>query len=101
MNSFDKEMEEKINSKLQEIDNNAKQAAKDEAKKEVAKVKDEMSEINDYEPFKVTEEDEKMLDMIEGKLGEVKKDNNFKPTSTVKLDDALENDKFFDDFFED
>ncbi len=101
MNSFDKEMEEKINSKLQEIDNNAKQAAKDEAKKEVAKVKGEMSEINDYEPFKVTEEDEKMLDMIEGKLGEVKKDNNFKPTSTVKLDDALENDKFFDDFFED
>ena len=101
MNNFDKEMEAKINSKLQEIDNNAKKAAKVEVKKEVAKAKEEINDLNDYEPFKVTEEDEKMLDMIEGKLGEVKKDNNFKPTSTVKLDDVADNDKFFDDFFED
>ena len=46
-----------------------------------------------------------MLKLIEKELDEYKdeKQNNtqYKPTSTVKLDDLKDEDKFFDDFFDD
>ena len=41
--------------------------------------------------------------MIENEVVDKKENNNneFKATSTIKLDDVNEDDKFFDDFFDD
>ena len=68
----------------------------------VSKISDTSSE---YEPYKISSEDEEMLKLIEKELSDYKeekqKDAQFKPTSTVKLDDLKDEDKFFDDFFDD
>ena len=59
----------------------------------------------DYEPYKENEEDKKMIEMIEKEVSEYKeekeKNNMFKPTTTIKLEDAMEDDEFFDNFFDD
>ena len=90
-------MEEKINNRLQEIEKNAKKAAEEEKKKI------ENNKSYEYEPYKYTEDDEKILNMIENEVVDKKENNNneFKATSTIKLDDVNEDDKFFDDFFDD
>ena len=51
-------------------------------------------------------EEQEMIQDIENKLKDLKKDqeayiNDFKKTSTIKLDDAAKDDDFFDDFFDD
>ena len=95
----DEELERKINEKLSNIS-----LDDDLDKKEEKEVKEESY---DYEPFKPSREDEELLKSIENNLNKYKEEkkkeeiNTSKPTTAIKLDDISEDDKFFDDFFED
>lgn len=71
---------------------------------EIPKPPKEIKPIS-YEPYKENDEDKKMIEMIEKQVNEYKeekeKNNMFKPTSTIKLEDVAEDDEFFDNFFDD
>ena len=60
-----------------------------------------------FEPYKDSKEDEELLKSLEYDLHQYKetkeepKNNTMKPTPTIKLDDVSDEDKFFDDFFDD
>lgn len=118
------ELEKKINDKLAsiELDEKKEEPKKDTIKVEKKEIKVEKEEPvkeavieekvvdnkNDsYEPYKATKEDEELLKAIESDIKEYKPENNkpasntFKPTATIKLDDVADDDKFFDDFFDD
>ena len=118
LEDFDKEMEAKINSKLKEIEETAKNEKLKQQEtmyndnfeeKEVANSKDANYDPyvgkSDYEPYVVTDEDEEMLKVIENEIEGLKENNNnnnsFKPTSTIKLDSVSDDERFFDDFFDD
>ena len=99
------ELERKINDKLSsisldddELDDNLEEKIEQEEK-------DVKEELDDYEPFVPSKEDEELLKSIENNIKkyneEKKQDSSFKPTSAIKLDDISEDDKFFDDFFDD
>ena len=98
------ELERKINDKLSSL---SIEEEKEEPKieKEEKEIKKEISD--DYEPFVPTKEDEELIKSIENNLKQYKeekqqeKDSQFKPTSAIKLDDISDDDKFFDDFFDD
>ena len=82
------DIEEKINDKVDSLDN-----------------KGEYNKYYDYEPYKINTEDEEMVKIIENELNGLKEERKtntqFKPTSTIKLDDLKDDEKFFDDFFDD
>ena len=96
------ELERKINDKLSNIE------LEKPIKREVKEIEEKA-----YEPYKPTKEDEELLKAIESNVKEVeekddkeekniKTENNlYKPTATIRLDDAKEDDNFFDDFFDD
>lgn len=58
-----------------------------------------------YEPYEENDEDKKMIEMLEQQVNEYKeekeKNNIFKPTTTIKLDEVADDEKFFDNFFDD
>ncbi len=112
------EIERKVNEKLSNTAIESQQE-KEETKnyQEVIKPKEEVKESNPSTPkdsdvellnFFDNDDDEEVLDMIEKGMPELKetqkpeeKVGNFKPTPTIKLDDVADDDKFFDDFFDD
>lgn len=96
------ELEKKINDKLMNLE------IEDKNNKTLENIKEsELVDKNDYEPFKPTLEDEELLKSIDNDLQKYKEqkndkpNNSFKPTTAIKLDDVSEDDKFFDDFFDD
>lgn len=96
------ELERKINEKLQALDMEEEEEKRKEEQLEEEKiVETEPERIVVTEPpkedfLKSIEDDFTEKTIIEDKPKEA-----FKPTSTIKLDDASEDDKFFDDFFDD
>jgi hypothetical protein len=96
------ELERKINDKLSNM------SLDDEIEDKISKEEKEIQkELDDYEPFVPSKEDEELLKSMEDSLGKYKaeqkqeQDSLYKPTSAIKLDDISEDDKFFDDFFDD
>lgn len=67
--------------------------------------KEKESQSIEYEPYEENDEDKKMIELLEEQVNEYKqekdKNNMFKPTNTIKLDDVAEDDEFFDNFFDD
>ena len=106
-----KEIKEDIKEDIEEdISNKIKEEVED---KVTEKVKEESKD--NYEPYNSTKEDEELLKKIESDIQRYQNEqnknvqnnnvqnniNSFKPTSTIKLDDIEDEDKFFDDFFDD
>ena len=91
------DVEEKLDKKIENVEDSI------ESKKEMETDLDIDKE--DYDPFKISEEDKEMVKLIEKELNEENEDKTtntkYKPTSTIKLDDLADDDKFFDDFFDD
>ena len=74
----------------------------------VEKVDKKLDNIDmDYEPYLLNDDDEKMIDYLinndanKNDKKEEQKVGDFKQTSTIKLDDVADDEKFFDDFFDD
>ena len=103
------ELEKKINDKLasMELEEKKEEPVKDTIKVEKKEVKEEPKQDDSYEPFKPSKEDEELLKKLENDINTYKREENkptsntFKPTSTIKLDDVADDEKFFDDFFDD
>ena len=99
------ELEKKINEKLNSLKDDDEEIKDNNVKEE--KKEEEKPKIENFEPYKSSKEDEELLKSIENDLHKYKEEktninnNNIKPTSTIKLNDVSEDDKFFDDFFDD
>ncbi len=95
------ELEKKINDKLNNLDFD------EDIKNEDKEIKETKNNDERFEPYKDSKEDEELLKSLEYDLHQYKetkeepKNNTMKPTPTIKLDDVSDEDKFFDDFFDD
>jgi len=90
------ELERKINEKLLALDEEEKR--KEQEKKEETKIPVPNIDSNAKKTdFLKTMDD----DLLNNDNQNKKFDEYMKPTSTIKLDDVSEDDKFFDDFFDD
>ena len=95
------ELDKKLDSKMETLDKKINDTI-------VEKVDEKLDDIDmDYEPYLLNDEDEKMIDYLinddvnKNNKKEEQKIGDFKPTSTIKLDDVSDDEKFFDDFFDD
>ena len=96
------ELEKKINEKLLELEKEEEEENERKRKEEEEKSNNNKESSDDeYKP--IYQEINKPNDEIieDAKVEEVKHNDILKPTSTIKLDDVSEDDKFFDDFFDD
>jgi len=46
-------------------------------------------------------DEDEMIEAVDKELKEVKNSSEYKPTTMIKLDDISEDERFFDDFFDD
>ena len=102
------EIDEKVDTKINDVEEKLDKKIEN-VEDSIESKKDMETDLNidkeDYDPFKISEEDKEMVKLIEKELNEEKEDKTtntkYKPTSTIKLDDLADDDKFFDDFFDD
>lgn len=111
------EIQRKVNQKLYDDYLEEQNKLKDKTMKETIKVIDTPKKTNsiDEELLKEIETSvnnmanakEEAEDVVEAKIEEIStvpetiQNTNFKPTSTIKLDDVKNDDEFFDEFFDD
>ena len=110
----DKELEKKINEKLASIyDEEDVKQEKEEVKEAVIEEKNNRTidtekyhatrVNNDTSDYKsdYSDDEEEMLEAVDKELKEYNNSSEYKPTTMIKLDDVSEDERFFDDFFDD
>ncbi len=98
---IEKDIDRKINEKIKdEIDNKLKKQIEEQIDNTVTEKVDEKIDDLNFGQYLVDDEDEEMINYLEEK-DKKEKASTFKPTSTIKLDDVADDEKFFDDFFDD